>query len=113
MRVQCSSVDEFIENLKAEDGVFQDVVRVSTSRVPFDGDKHEAAIFDVTIQMSAVVLVDHESQYLLESGEYCGRDYVDASKELVGSDKARDLINKLRSFCKERGWSTRPGVITL
>lgn len=106
MRVTCETVDEFIECLRAEcqahSTIFQDTIRVSICRRPIDKSAREALKFEVVLQASAVVVVDQESQYLLEVGEYCGKDYADDPPNDEGTQKAKALKEKIEDFAK--GW---------
>lgn len=111
MIITCTSIDEFIECLEAEKAVFQGVVRVSIVRQPFDKGNRDSTIYEVVLQASAVVLVDEESQYMLQVGIACGKDYCDATQEMGGSEKAKELKSRLQQFAESRGWKILPGII--
>lgn len=112
MRVVCSNLDEFIENLAREpsDKVFRGVVYVSRSRRPVDGNKQNAVKFAVVFQASAVINVDG-GQYLLQMGEECGEDYEDATQEFAGSDQAAELKKRLGDWCDATGLVVGPGIV--
>lgn len=114
MRVVCGTVDEFIENLQNGDGeILQNTVRVSRTRNPWDDNKMEEVRFDVVFQVSAVVDMGEDGQYLLEAGERCGTDYEDSTKEMAGSDRATVLRRKIEDYCGEAGLTVLPGVIDM
>lgn len=113
MRVICTTLDDFIANLRMEppSAVLQQAVRASVSSRPLDGDKQKAVKFNVVFQASAVVNLDDGGQYLLDYGEDCGIDYRDSSQEFVGTQRANELKIKLTEFCDDQGLKIRPGVI--
>jgi hypothetical protein len=113
MRVTCERIEDFIFNLDAEPNIAQNVVRVTVSKRPMDGEnKREASRFEVVLQASAVVNID-EGQYLLELGEWCGIDYMDQEQEWKGSETADLKYDALRACCNRKGLTIRPGVIDL
>ena len=112
MRVTCHSLEEFIECLKEEDNLLQGVVRVSIVRRPLnEKNPREASIFAVSLQASAVVIIDSDSQYLLDVGIDCGVDYEDSTQEKNGTEKADGMKDLLRVYAESRGWKVLPGVI--
>lgn len=112
MIVQCGTLDEFIENLTVEQHLFQKVVRVDVSRRPLDnGPEHVS--FAVTFQATTVVLVGEESQYLLQVGVDCGKDYEDASQEMEGTELANKLKSRLQQYLDSRDWVLLPGIISI
>jgi len=115
MRVVCHTIDDFLENLQQESSrIYQRVVWVSRTVNPADDKtKRDAVIFDVTLHASAVVDVDDESQFLLDYGEDCGRDYHDATQDMAGSEVADELKARIRKVCDEYGLTIRPGVIDM
>ena len=114
MRVTTTNVDDFLENLRSEPNgsVLQNIVYVSISRNPIDGDKRTAARFAVTVQASAVVnLPGDEGQYILEYGETVGVDYEDSTKRHTGSDAAAEIKRKIIEHCDDVGLRVRPGIV--
>lgn len=116
MRVTCENVDEFIECIEAEflvgGAVFQNAVRVNISHRPADGNARSSVVlFDVVLQASAVMIVKDGSQYLLECGVGCGRDYNDSTEDKSGSDLAQVRKEKIESFAKRYDLRVLPGVI--
>lgn len=117
MRITCHSIDEFIISLdqgvdrNKGEGLYQNTIRVSVVRRPVDGTVRDAVKFDVVIQASTVVELPDESQYLLEFGQNCGRDYEDATQEKTGSDNAEEIRGRIVRYAQERGWRVLPGII--
>ena len=118
MRVKCMSLEDFLENiqkeLEDERSVFRDMVRLSIHSNPEDGPKFgkfAAVKWSVVFQVSAVICIDEESQYLLECGIACGVDYRDSEPESPGSEMAEGLKKKLEEYCEKVGLKIRPGDI--
>lgn len=112
MRVVCHTVEEFLVSLLAEgsEHVFQKVVRVSTNRRPLDTDLVK---WQVNFQVSTVIDLGEDGQYLLEAGEDCGTDYEETEPESNGMDKANSLRNQVGRCCVEMGLRLLPGIIDL
>ena len=112
MRVKCHSVDEFLENLRGEpaDAVLQKVVRVSIVHRPAPGGKDDPRV-PVVFQASAVIEIPEQGQYLLELGENCGADYLDASQDKTGTLAAEGVKKKIQAYCELNGLEVRPGII--
>ena len=112
MRVICPTFDEFLQCLSSEQEVFQDTVRVSAIRRHANGKSNrDATVFDVVLQASAVVVVDENSEYILEVGVDCGRDYEDGQGEKVGSYLAAAHKSELKKLADTKGWKLMPGVV--
>jgi hypothetical protein len=116
MRIECQTCDEFMANLKdvpAADILLQ-TVYVSMTERPLDtSDKRQAVSFSITVHASAVVNLADGGQYMVDYGEDCGLDYRDASKELVGTQTAGRIREKLVSFCDDHGLRVRPGIVQI
>ena len=115
MRVTCRNVEEFLADLVlgGDEKILQNAVRVTTFRNPIDGTKRDAVKFSVVLQASAVVLLPNEGEYLLEVGEDCGVDFVDATQDFEGSDHAAELKDRIKGFCRTHGLEVRPGLIEI
>lgn len=109
MRVTCNTVEEFIECLRNEKSLFQNTVRVNLSERALDTDGIK---YEITIQASAVVIVDETSQYLLEYGEDCGKNYKNGEGE-EGTQNALKKKESIESYAKDREWKVLPGVIQI
>lgn len=114
MRVTCSSVEEFIENLKVAKEVHQKTLYVSLFKRPCEGTKATASKFDVVFQASTIVItpIDDEEwqEHLLEVGVDCGRDYPHEGNN-EGSEIAHGLRNILAEYATSREWHILPGVV--
>lgn len=114
MRVQCSSIDDFLANLNKCGGtVLNGTVFVDESRRPAHGQHPNVSVrWIVEIQASAVVeLPDNRGEFLLQAGEECGLDYTDATQEFDGSDRAAELRGQLEGYCESRQLSLLPGIV--
>lgn len=119
MRVTCTNADEFLECIQRGvdttrgDKLFHDTIRVSIIRRPVDGSVRDAVKFDVVIQGSTVIRSPDNSEYLLEFGENCGRDYEDADAEHEGTRNAKMIKQRISDFARQSGWKVLPGIIGL
>lgn len=113
MRIVCPTIAEFLDNLRAAKALYEDTVWCSTVRGPVDNeDRHNAAVFQVVFQASAVVVVSEgASDYLVDFGEKCGNDYEDATQERPGSERAAELRRLITEYVGSRGWRVLPGII--
>ncbi len=108
MNVVCNTVDEFLICLKDEQNLFQNTVRVSITKKQID-EVRDSVIF----QASAVVLAELESQYLLEVGCNCGKDYNDATGEMEGTKFAQSLKEKIQKYADRMDLKVLPGIISI
>ncbi len=121
MRIICTNLDDFIENLEKEpsENILRKTVYVSRTVNPVDGTKLTAVKFSVNFQASAIVNLVEENgndsygQYLLEFGEDCGFDYDDSTQEKKGSERCEDLRKRLECCCLSRGLHIRPGILDM
>ena len=106
MRVVCQMIDEFFENLTSEPkgSLFRDTIRINNVRQPLDGNRFAALKFQIIVQVSAVVDLGEDGQYLLEAAEDCGIDYADASQEKEGTEQANELRLKINQECEKHAW---------
>ena len=111
-RVLCSTVEDFIANLRAGAEIFENTIWACVVRSPLDGTKRDAAKFEVVIQASAVVQ-QAETEYLVDFGEQCGRDYEDASQDKAGTARAHEILELIHQYAKERGLRVLPGVLDI
>ncbi len=108
MRIECSDIEGFLDNLK-EPGtkdIFERTVWISITRNPTT-----EAVDQVMFQASAVIRAENESEYLLQLGIDCGKDYCD-NPDKQGSRKAEKLRDELRTFCEGHGLVVLPGIIS-
>lgn len=113
MRVACSTIADFLENLESEpaDRVLNKVVYASKTCRPVDGTRRDAVKFSVVFQVGAVVKLEDGGEYLLDGGEDCGMDYHDASQAYGGSERADELRQMVRDVCNRMGLVVRPGLV--
>ena len=114
MRIACSSIDQFLENLSEEQILYQ-TIWVSKTSLPLNGKtRFDASSFAIGFQVSAVVEKENGDQYLLEAGEACGIDRTNRGEESTeGTDKEKGLREKVAMFCQAKSWQIKPGVIDL
>ena len=114
MRIICHSFDEFLQALRAEldaasrDCVFQHALRISV--YPRNMDEHGVRQL-INLQVSTIILLPDDAQYLLEVGVDCGIDYNDSTHEMNGTREAARLRAVLQDLCDDRGLKLLPGVI--
>jgi len=112
MKVSCLSIADYLENLHTVKDVYDKTIRVSVIRRPVDGTSRDAIKFDVVLQSSTVVLVNEESEYILEAGETCGVDYEESTPERKGSERAQELKKQIVELAVGKGWQVLPGIIS-
>ena len=111
MRVVCQTIDEFIDNLQDREVVFG-TIWLSKVEDPLNGKtKRDATSFQIGIQASAVVQMGDGGQYLLEAGEFTGKDYKDASPTQEGTTGFEELKRKIEDVCHQRSWQIKPGLV--
>ena len=115
MRIVCKNVEELLVNLKEETvlggKIDRNVIHLTQYDQPLDKDKHNSVKFQVVVQVSAIVTLPNEDQYLIETAELCGIDYHDATREMVGSKMAKILVSQVKEFADAHDLKVRPGVI--
>lgn len=67
----------------------------------------------ILLQASAVVVTEDGGEYLMEVGEQCGDDWMDATRDFAGSERADVLKTMIEDFCRNRGLTVRPGFFEL
>lgn len=115
MRVECSTLDDFLVNLgtltNPASEVFGGAVYADVIRTPMGADANPVK-FSVTFQVSAVIRLADGSEYLLAVGVKCGHDYEDASRDKSGSETSSKLKERLNEFCLGRNLTVRPGRVS-
>jgi hypothetical protein len=109
MLVSCLTLGEFLANLRDEpsSGVLRQTVYLSVVTMPVND-----AIQDVLFQVSTVVCLGDDGQYLLRCGEVCGRECLgDPIESRRGTLTAERLKATLHEFCDDRGLKVRPGLL--
>ena len=113
MRIICHGVDEFLRCLDHESSIFQSAIRVSVFRRPKNGTQKDATKFDVVFQASAVVHADQNSEFLLEVGHDCGKDFEDSQPSHEGTEEANALRKQVKAYAEGRGWIVLPGAVEI
>lgn len=111
MKVSCFSLDDFIECLKNENPPYQSTIRCNIIRRPIDRTVRDSSQYGVVFQASAVIQPNDESEFILEMGFDCGKDYEDADKDMAGSETAKSLKSKLQEYAVANGLRVLPGII--
>lgn len=121
MIVRCSSLDEFLAELDRVRGrgneVYEDTVRIGISDQPLTDrpsqTKRDSVKHEIVLYAGMVVRPKDGSEYLVQCAEFCGLDYHDASQELVASERAVMMKNRVIESCKTWGLTVGPGVFEL
>lgn len=113
MRITCPDIESFLECLKAESKFHQDTIRLSIINKPLGNNPREAIQFEVVLQTSTVVTCDDDSQYLLESSQFCGIDSEDGEGEYIGTEEATRLKDLIQQFANGRNLKVLPGIIQI
>ena len=108
MRIECQTVNDFLENIEGGD-VFLGRVHADVSEIVVDKDGN---VRDVVFQASAVLDLGEDGQALVACGERCGRDRATADGTLEGTRRAKELRDLLEMRCSEMGLEVRPGVLS-
>lgn len=110
MRIRCSSVETFLQNVEKQD-VYNKTIYVDYRKEPFnaEGDR-DATIWKVSIEMGAVLIFPDEGQALVQGVAFCGLDR-DLDDEFEGSKEFKKMKQKIEVYCDEYGLMVRPGVV--
>lgn len=114
MRITCTSIDDFITNLKSGT-IWENRVYYERSRRVLNGKTmRDATSFQVFYQTSAVLEVGG-GQALLVCGVDCGIDRTTADGDLEGTIEQDFLHRKLEKYCSDNERGVRialmPGVL--
>ena len=115
MRIQCRTVQHFLENLQGQH-VFQNTVHVDKGLISLTDDPvRDSTSVQVNIQLSAVIQhinggeVDGDS--LVDCGWHCGVDRKTADGGLDGTKEFEDLLGEVQVFCKANDLKVMPGIL--
>jgi hypothetical protein len=109
MRITCTLLSDFLENIQAAN-VYQMIVYVDKTS-GFLND--ECTSVEVGIRASAVLQYDDGGQALLEVAETCGIDRHTADGGLDGTKMQTEMMNMLYQKCETLGLRVRPGTLDL
>lgn len=112
MRIACDTVADFLENIRGAvvlgKSVYVNQIQHSLNAT---GSVREATSIEVGIQLSAVIQFDEEGEALVECGEMLATDRLTANGSLDGTERFKEILENLRSFCSANGLTIRPGVL--
>jgi len=112
MRIECHSIEDFLENLR-DQTVFQKTVYINkTARSLTDEPVRKSTSVEVIIQASAVIQYDGgEGDALVECGESCGVDRTTGDGDLEGTNTFVILNGQIETFCDQNGLTIKPGIL--
>jgi len=116
VRVECKSIQDFIESIegheKATSGkLLYNILYISEFRNPLNGDSPRSATsFEVIFQTSCVFVNADDSEILIVAGENCGIDRETSDGDFAGTTKKDQLLLLLEQFAEQRGVSIIPGI---
>ncbi len=106
MKITCSSVDGFLENLN---------VAVSVHRNTVHYDRTDREISDVSdelfYQVSAIIEFADGTQALLEVGVNCGKDTMTRDGETEGTTNRGEMHNAVEKYCEVHDLKMLPGIL--
>ncbi len=106
MRIVCSTIEAFVENLRLGEVFEKSVWLDETSR---EVSEHKMLC---NLQASAVVRLKDGGEFLLQYGEDMGYDFTDGEPQREGSEAAKHRSGFLRERCEDMGLVVRPGIVT-
>lgn len=112
MRIQCASLDDFLENLK-DVAVHRNVVYVNRTKRFMGNTKTSSNSYEVFFAASAVLVFGDSTEALLEYGETCGVDRGPKDGGPEGTIKQTELYAALSAFCDDRKLMIKPGIIDM
>ena len=111
MRIHCTTVQDFWENI-AEESVYRRSVHVHSEYAMLNGTAEEnCSSFDVAVVVTAVIDLPDGGQAIVDARERCGIDRHTQDGGLDGSRKCDELITGLRDLCEAKRLVIRPGVL--
>jgi len=113
MRITCSTLDGFLENLRTS-AVYQGLVFVEREARPLNGTtKRDATSFEIGLRVATVIEYEDGGQALLEAVEVCGVDRLTRDGDQEGTRLQTELIKQLNQVCNDKGLQVRPGMLDL
>ena len=109
MRVMCSCIEDFLENL----GKVVGPVHVQRTERVLTEDAEVSSVM-VGLQASAVVEAHPkgtEERILVQCGEECGVDYYTSDGSTEGTDEYKRKSDLLEEFCGRYGFTIMPGIL--
>ena len=112
MKIICTTMDAFFENIKNA-SLYNNTVWCDITKNPVDGNKQDAVKFAVNFQASAIKQFEGGGESLVEVGMDCGIDYHDASQDYQGTEMAHDAKDALKRLCEEESLILLPGILDM
>lgn len=113
MRFVCSTFAGFVKRIadRGPANVFERGIGFDVSRRGVDEERLDEALkIAVTFKACAIIETGNQGQYLVELGIDCGCDLMDGERELVGSERASELLEHLEAFCKQNNLTLHEGL---
>ncbi len=106
MKITCSSVDDFLENLNAAAGVHRNTVHYDRT------DREVSDVCDeLFYQVSAIIEFADDTQALLEVGVNCGIDTMTRDGETEGTTNRGEMHKTLEKYCEAHDLKLLPGIL--
>lgn len=105
MVVTCESMEGFLEILSVHNRVHLNTIYALESKQQDPTKTKEEVIFQAT----TIIRAEDGSEFFLQLGIHCGKNYLDADGDRSGSEVCQDLMVRLREFCLPRNWKILPG----
>ncbi len=113
MRIECRTMEAFLENLKGE-SVFLNTVYVDKTKQSLTNDPvRKATSVSVTLQASTVLDFGEDDQFLLVCGIDCGIDRHTEDGRLEGTKQLDKYLAMLEEYCKGCGIKLKPGILDM
>ena len=113
MRIRCQNLGDFFANVRAAEVLRGTVWFEKTERPLTDQPRHKATSLEVTVRVSAILLLDEVDSRLLEMAEICGVDRTTADGGPDGSDRADEVRKELEQHCEDLQLRILPGELDM
>ncbi|KKN88352.1 hypothetical protein LCGC14_0249150 [marine sediment metagenome] len=113
MRIECRTMEAFLENLKGE-SIFLNTVYVDKTKQSLtDKSVREASSVSITLQASTLLDFEDETLFLLVCGIDCGIDRHTEDGGLEGTKQLDVYLLMLEEYCKGCGIKLKPGILDM
>lgn len=110
MRIQTTTVDDFLANCESGT-VWEGRIYYERTSRPLNGKtKQDATSFDVFYQLSCVLAIE-DGQALLSCGVACGVDRTTGDGDLGGTEEQAKIHGRVVEWCGSRRVVLLPGVL--
>ena len=111
MRIKCSTVRSFLDNLK-EQKTYNNTIFVDKYWEPINGTRRDATVFDIVMHLTCVVVYQDGGEALLDCAVDCGRDR-EEDPVLEASVKYDEFFATISAYCDEHGLVVKPGIVDM